>query len=135
MVIAILVAAQLATAALPAGLGELPPQALSAGECALFLWDRASARRFAMLGRNPALLRLVIDGKITDLPQTTAEGSPVLGFAPTSSFRSANRSYEVRMTILPATAGGAVVQDGSLTITEADGSALVLPVAGLAGCP
>jgi hypothetical protein len=28
-----------------------------------------------------------------------------------------------------------VVRDGSLTITEADGSALVLPVAGLAGCP
>ena len=135
MVIALLVAAQLAAAALPAGLGELPPQALPAGECALFLWDRASARRFAMLGRNPAMLRLMIEGKAVDLPQTTAEGSAVLGFAPTTRYRSASRSYEVRLTILPATAGGAVVQDGSLTITEADGSALVLPVAGLAGCP
>jgi len=135
MVIALLVAAQLAAAALPAGLGELPPQALPAGECALFLWDRASTKRFAMLGRNPAMLRLMIEGKAVDLPQTTAEGSAVLGFAPTSRYRSASRSYEVRLTILPATAGGAVVQDGSLTITEADGSALVLPVAGLAGCP
>lgn len=135
MVIAALIAAQLAAASLPPGLSELPPQPLPAGECALFLWDRASTQRFAMLGRNPALLRLVIDGQINDLPVTTTEGTAVLGFAPVSRYRSATRSYEVRLTILPATAGGAVVRDGSLTITEADGSALVLPVAGLAGCP
>ena len=134
MVIAILIAAQLSAATLPAGLAELPPQPLPAGECALFLWDRASTRRFAMLGRNPALLRLVIDGRLTDLPVTTTEGAQVLGFAATSRYRSATRSYEARLTILPATAGGAVVRDGSLTITEADGSARVLPVAGLAGC-
>ncbi|MFZ4383187.1 MAG: hypothetical protein ACOYO0_14615, partial [Sandarakinorhabdus sp.] len=132
---ATLIAAQLAAASLPAGLSELPPQPLPTGECALFLWDRASTRRFAMLGRNPPLLRLMIDGEINDLPVTTTEGAPVLGFAPVSRYRSATRSYEVRLTILPATAGGAVVRDGSMTITEADGSALVLPVAGLAGCP
>lgn len=135
MVITLLVAAQLAAASLPAGLGELPPQTLAAGQCALFLWDRASGRRVAMLGRNPALLRLVIDGKTVDLPQTASEGPVVLGFAPVTRYRSANRMYDVRLTIQPATAGGAVVPDGSLTITEADGGALVLPVAGLAGCP
>ncbi|WP_439546908.1 hypothetical protein [Sandarakinorhabdus sp.] len=135
MVIAALIAAQLAATSLPAGLTELPPQPLPAGECALFLWDRASTKRFAMLGRNPALLRLMIDGQINDLPVIATEGTAVLGFAPTSRYRSATRSYEVRLTILPATAGGAVVRDGSLTITESDGSALVLPVAGLAGCP
>ena len=135
MVIAFLLAAQLAAATRPAGLGELPPQTLPAGQCALFLWDRASGKRMAMLGRNPAVLRLVIDGKSIDLPQTGAEGTAVLGFAPATSYRSASRQYDVRLTIQPATAGGAVVPDGSLTITEADGSALVLPVAGLAGCP
>ncbi|WP_353216186.1 hypothetical protein, partial [Sandarakinorhabdus sp.] len=119
----------------PGGLGELPPQPLPPGECALFLWDRASTKRFAMLGRNPAVLRLLINGRITDLPVTGTEGDAVLGFAPIARFRSEGRSYEVRLTILPATAGGAVVRDGSLTITEADGGALVLPVAGLAGCP
>ncbi len=113
----------------------MPPQPLPPGECALFLWDRASTKRFAMLGRNPAVLRLLINGRITDLPVTGTEGDAVLGFAPIARFRSEGRSYEVRLTILPATAGGAVVRDGSLTITEADGGALVLPVAGLAGCP
>ena len=128
-------AAQPAPAAIPAPFSELPPQTLEAGQCALFLWDRASGKRIAMLGNSPAILRAIIDGRSTDLPAELREGETVLGFAPTSRFRSAGRSFEVRLTILPATAGGAVVRDGSLTITSSDGGAVVLPVAGLAGCP
>ncbi|WP_156257266.1 hypothetical protein [Sandarakinorhabdus oryzae] len=137
MVMASLIALQLATAtpALPPPFTELPPQVLEPGQCALFLWDRASGRRIAMLSRTPLQLRAIIDGRSTDLPVAASEGEAVLGFAPVSRFRSASRSFEVRLTILPATVGGAVVRDGSLTITEADGSAVVLPVAGLAGCP
>lgn len=137
MIITALIALQLATAppALPPPFTELPQQVLEPGQCALFLWDRASGRRIAMLNRSPATLRAIIDGRSTDLPAELREGDEVMGFAPLSRFRSASRSFEVRLTILPATAGGAVVQGGSLTITEADGSALVLPVAGLAGCP
>lgn len=135
MVIAALMALQLATATPAPPLGELPQQELAAGQCALFLWDRASGKRIAMLIPSPPSLRALIDGRIIDLPREAADGSAVMGFAPNSRYRSANRSYDVRLTILPATTGGAVVRDGSLTITEADGSALVLPVAGLAGCP
>ena len=141
MIITALLTLQLATtqppppSALPAPFTELPQQVLEPGQCALFLWDRASGKRIAMLGRTPATLRAIIDGRSTDLPAQAREGEEVMGFAPISRYRSANRSFEVRLTILPATAGGAVVRDGSLTITEADGSALVLPVAGLAGCP
>ena len=137
MIITALLALQLAAAqpALPAPFTELPQQVLEAGQCALFLWDRASGKRIAMLGREPALLRAIIDGRSTDLPVEVREGETVMGFAPISRYRSATRSFEVRLTILPATAGGAVVRDGSLTITQADGSAIVLPVAGLAGCP
>lgn len=142
MVIAALIAAQVAAAqpstppaALPAQLGELPPQELPAGQCALFLWDRASGKRMAMMTANPAILRLVIDGRSTDLPRAAAEGTAVMGFAPITRYRSANRSYDVRLTILPASTGGAVVRDGSLAITESDGTSMVLPVAGLAGCP
>lgn len=151
MVIALLLAAhvataQLATAQLVTGqppaqpepapaLAELPPQPLTSGQCALFLWDRASGRRIAMIMANPAILRLMIDGRSTDLPREVADGGAVMGFAPVTRYRSAARRYEVRLTILPATTGGAVVRDGSLAITEADGSSLVLPVAGLAGCP
>ncbi|WP_372917902.1 hypothetical protein [Sandarakinorhabdus sp.] len=137
MVIAALLALQLAAAGptLPAPFAELPPQTLEAGTCALFLWDRASGQRIAMLGRTPPILRAIIDGRSTDLPAEARDGESVMGFAPISRYRSASRSFEVRLTILPATAGGAVVRDGSLTITESDGSAVVLPVAGLAGCP
>jgi hypothetical protein len=135
MVIAALLAFQIAAATLPAPFTELPQQEVAPGTCALFLWDRASGQRIAMLIPGPPGLRAVIDGRITDLPRDAAEGDAVMGFAPISRYRSAARRLEVRLTILPATSGGAVVRDGSLTITEADGSALVLPVAGLAGCP
>lgn len=139
MVIAALIAAQLAAAQpapqLPAPLAELPPQEVTAGQCALFLWDRASGKRIAMLMANPPFLRLIIDGRSTDLPREMAEGTAVMGFAPITRYRSASRHYDVRLTILPATAGGAVVRDGSLAITERDGTSTVLPVAGLAGCP
>ena len=138
MVIAALMALQLATATpapVPAPFAELPPQLLEAGQCALFLWDRGSGKRIAMLGRTPPVLRAIIDGRSTDLPAEASEGETILGFAPVSRYRSVSRSFEVRLTILPATAGGAVVRDGSLTITQTDGSAIVLPVAGLAGCP
>lgn len=135
MVIAALIALQMAAATLPAPFSELPEQELAPGSCALFLWDRASGQRIAMLIPGPPSLRAVIQGRITDLPRDAAEGDTVMGFPAISRYRSAARSYEVRLTILPATTGGAVVRDGSLTITERDGSALVLPVAGLAGCP
>ena len=140
MVITALLALQLATAvAIPAPFAELPPQTLAAGQCALFLWDRASGKRIVMLGRDPAIMRAIIDGRATDLPAElgaeSRDGESVLGFAPNSRFRAGGRSFELRLTILPATAGGAVVRDGSLTVTASDGGAVVLPVAGLAGCP
>ncbi|MEI6486467.1 MAG: hypothetical protein WCO11_09390 [Sphingomonadales bacterium] len=130
MVIAALIALQLA-----APLAELPPQPVPPGQCALFLWDRASGRRIAMLGQTPPILRLMQDGKTTDLPADSREGDAVLGFGPTSRFHAGQRLFDLRLIIAPATAGGALVQGGSLTITEADGGAVVIPVAGLAGCP
>jgi len=137
MVIAALIALQVAAAAPAAGpLTELPPQQLEPGRCALFLWDKASRQRIAMLTTTPTpSLRARIDGVVMDLPQAGASGTAVMGFAPGARYRSANRQLEVAMTILPTGSGGAVVRDGTLTVTEADGSALVIPVAGILGCP
>lgn len=115
-------------------LAELPPQQLARGACALFLWDRASGRRIAMVGNAPAVLRVMIDGRSTDLPQDHADGAVVMGFAANASYRSAARRFDTRLIIEAATAGGGVVRDGSLTITADDGSAIVTPVAGIAGC-
>ena len=136
MVIAALIALQVAAAAPAAGpLTELPPQQLEPGRCALFLWDKASRQRIAMLSASPtASLRARIDGQLIDLPQASASGSAVMGFAPNARYRSAARQLDVAVTILPTGSGGAVVRDGSLTVTEADGSALGIPVAGILGC-
>lgn len=138
MVIAALIALQLAAAqptAPPTGvLSELPPQTLAPGRCALFLWDKASRQRIAMLSPAPAALRARIDGQVIDLPQASAAGTAVMGFAPTARYRSAARQFDVAISILPTGSGGAVVREGTLTITEADGSALVVPVAGILGC-
>ncbi len=130
--IALLLAAAVGGAEPP--LAELPPQELERGRCALFLWDRASGRRIAMLGNAPAILRVIIDGRSTDLPLDRSDGPAVMGFATSGRYRSAARVFETRLVIEPATAGGAMVRDGSLTITSADGSAVVTPVAGIAGC-
>lgn len=120
----------------PAMLAELPPQTLARGRCALFLWDRASGKRVAMMTADPAQLRLAAPGgKVQDLPREQAQGDAVLGFAPVSQYRDSMRGFEIRLTILPATAGGALVKDGSISITDANGSTVVVPVAGLAGCP
>lgn len=137
MVITALIALQLAGAPIPVPgpLSELPPQTLEPGRCALFLWDKASRQRIAMLSPAPAALRARIDGQLTDLPQASASGTAVMGFAPTARYRSAARQFDVALTILPTGTGGAVVRDGTLTITESDGSALVIPVAGILGCP
>lgn len=134
MVIAALIALQLATAQAAGPLTELPPQVLEPGRCALFLWDKSSRQRIAMLTTTPAALRARIDGTLTDLPQDSASGTAVMGFAPTARYRSAARLFDVVLSIVPTGSGGAVVRDGSLTITQADGSALVLAVAGILGC-
>ena len=136
MVIAALIALQVAAVQPAAPFSELPPQPLESGRCALFLWDKASRQRIAMLATTPTpSLRARIDGQLVDLPQAGASGSAVMGFAPATRYRSASRQFDVAMTILPTGTGGAVVRDGSITVTETDGSALVIPVAGILGCP
>lgn len=135
MVIAAIIALQVAAAQPVGPLSELPPQVLEPGHCALFLWDKASRQRIAMLTASPtASLRARIDGQFTDLPQASASGTAVMGFAPNARYRSAARQFDLAISILPTGNGGAVVREGSLTITEADGSAMVIPVAGILGC-
>ncbi|OYU13948.1 MAG: hypothetical protein CFE37_13430 [Alphaproteobacteria bacterium PA4] len=122
-----------ATAILP--LAELPPQVLPPKSCAMFLWDRASQRRIAMLTAEPGTLRIARDG-VQTLPQTGGDGEPVLGFRPHAAYGSGPARIEVTLTITAndAGVGGAVIREGSLTVMLADGSALVTPVAGLIGC-
>jgi hypothetical protein len=116
------------------GLGELPPQVLRPNSCAMFLWDRASEKRVVMAVAVPAMVRVIKGGKPVDLPQMTADGTLVLGFAPHARYGDAKFSIGLDLDIAPSEGGGAVIRNGAVTVTEADGSAVVAPVAGLVGC-
>lgn len=116
-------------------LSELPPQPLAAGSCAMFLWDRPSGKRIAMITAAPlAQITVIHGGRAISLPASGAEGPAVMGFAPRGQYRGASIGISLDLAISPTGTGGAIIRDGALTLTEADGSAIVAPVAGLIGC-
>ncbi|GGI84113.1 hypothetical protein GCM10007973_20810 [Polymorphobacter multimanifer] len=122
--------------AAPPELGELPPQKLARGQCALFLWDRASRKRFAMWPVGGALL-LAEAGTSRSLALVpgTATGNPAFGITPRARFEAGGESVALDLILEAAPgAASATVQDGILTRTLADGTAVVLPVAGIIGC-
>lgn len=116
------------------GLSELPPQQLAPNSCALFLWDRTSEQRIVMAVARPAMVRVVRGGSTRDLAQLAADGGEVLGFAPHARYGAAGLTIGLDLEITPSEGGGAVIRSGTVTVTEADGSAVVAPVAGLVGC-
>lgn len=120
----------------PLPLSELPPQVMAPHSCALFLWDRASRKRVLMALAAPARVRVAQDAAILDLPQARSEGDQVLGFAPRASFGDARLTVAVDLAITAndGAVGGAVVREGTITVTTPDGVAVVAPVAGLVGC-
>jgi hypothetical protein len=118
----------------PLGLGELPPQSLAKGSCALFLWDRASQQRVVMATAAPAQIVVMRGGKPVALPRADSSGSAVLGFAPHAIYGEGSDRIAIDITVVPAEGGGGVVRDGAITVIAADGSSIVAPVAGIIGC-
>lgn len=117
------------------GLGELPPQVLAANSCALFLWERATRRRVAMALATPGRLQVVRGAEPLILAQTAAEGVAVLGFAPRTRYAGGGMQIAADLVIAPSDAGGgAVIREGVLALTDASGTTVVAPVAGLIGC-
>lgn len=121
-------------AAIAGPLDELPPQLLTPGRCALFLWDRASQRRIAMATTDPSALTIVRNGRTERLGRDGDPSTTTPGFAAHTVYRNDDLSIATDVSITPTEAGGGVVRDGTLTITLADGTAIVRPVAGLIGC-
>lgn len=122
----------LAASALP--LAELPPQEMANGSCAMFLWERSTRRRVLMATAQPATVKVIHNGKATLLAQASAENAPVLGFTPIARYAGEAFSIGLDLTIDANEAGNAIVRDGTLTYTAADGAAVVAPVAGIIGC-
>jgi hypothetical protein len=131
--LALLLAATAAPAS-PLGLGELPPQSLAKGGCALFLWDRASRQRVVMATAAPARIMVMRGGQPVLLGLSGSTGTPVLGFAPHASYGEGAAQITIDLAVLPAEGGGGIVRDGAITVTAGDGSSIVAPVAGIIGC-
>lgn len=115
--------------------GTLPRQRLDPGQCSLYLWSPGPPPRLVMAA-DATSARIVHRGRVVDLPLTRADGVAVLGLSSASAYGDAGVSLAVDVAIEPRPnlTAGALVPSGSLTVTEAGGDAVVLPVSGMVGC-
>lgn len=118
-------------------LGAIPKQELPAKGCAAYLWTVSGTHALiAMAAADPALLRLSIDGKVTDLYRAGQAGAGGFGFAATSDYGGGSTSATLSMTVetRATLTNGAAVPQGTLRIDRAGEDTVVVPVAGLIGC-
>lgn len=117
--------------------GELAPQKLASGQCALFLWaNTAPARRILMATQNPASARVVMKGKTVDLPLTAWDGDQVMGLYEQQTFSGDGLTLTVRFRAEAprGLVGGVVARDGSVELKDAAGWETVVPAAGMIAC-
>jgi hypothetical protein len=117
--------------------GELAPQKLANGQCALFLWANTSpARRILMATQNPASARVVMKGKTLDLPLTSWDGEQVMGLYEQQTFSGEGVTLTVRFRpeATRGLVGGVVARDGSVELKDAAGWETVVPAAGMIAC-
>ena len=108
------------------GLSDLPPQKLEAGQCVTMLWSKGQPPiRIAMVDEKAQALQLQRNRRTVSLPATGPASYAGEGLAVTLdlSFRQTD-----------AISNGAVVETGSMEITDASGEALILPVGGMRAC-
>ena len=118
-------------------LGAIPRQTLPEHGCAAFLWSVGTTRALvAMANADPAMLRLSIDGTITDLARDTQQGAAGFGFAETTAYRAGTTTATLVMTVAVRSdlKEGAAVPQATLRLDREGKDSLVLPVAGLIGC-
>ena len=133
-VVALALAGVQAAPATPPVLGALPKQALPERGCAAYLWAVQDQRFVAMV--EPGRLRIMLDGKQTDLPATEAATAGSLGLASTTRYAGAGVTATLDMTITQRETlqDGAIVSDASIRLTRGNQDEIIVPVGGLAGC-
>lgn len=118
-------------------LGELPPQKLARGQCALVLWSKElRARRIVMALNAPALARIQVGGRTLELPRTALDGPEVFGHPARQTFAAAGRTLTLEIEVaegrdLP---GGVVVTGGAVDYRDPSGWSTLIPVGGLIAC-
>lgn len=118
-------------------IGAIPKQTLPTGSCAAYLWTKGNSHALvAMIGANPAFIRYAPGGAMTDLPRAALIDEGRLGVPASSSYASGDLTVKADLTIVerPDIQGGAAIPEGTLSIGQAGGDVVVVPVAGLIGC-
>lgn len=120
-------------------LGPIGKQALPAKGCAAYLWSAGTENALvAMAVAEPAQLRLAIDGKIADYARTAQSGGGGgYGFSAIGEYRGGDVTATLDMAVVPRAglSNGAAVPEGTLRVDRPGKDSIVLPVAGLIGCP
>ncbi len=135
MLLSILALAQaVPTVPAPPVLGALPRQTLPERGCAAYLWAVQDQRFVAMV--EPGRLRIMLDGKPTDLAAAEAGGGATLGLASTTRYAGAGLTATLDMTITQRETlqDGAIVSDASIRLTRGNQDEIIVPVGGLVGC-
>ena len=116
-------------------LGALPRQALGKGECGLFLWMTGAAPRLVLMAKSgpPPFARLLLDGRLTDLPRI-AGGDLAGGANALYGDGRITASLDLTLEARKGLTDGAVVRAGSIRIDRTDGDGFVVPVSGLLAC-
>lgn len=130
-------APRVANANLDARIGELPAQRLTSGDCGIFLWSRTPERRLLFFAKSrDGVSRMMIDGREQDIPRTAFGGDNVMGQSAQQTYTWRDIRVDVAVTFdrRPGFERGAVVPQGTLTVTNRDGWDYVMPVGGLIAC-
>lgn len=114
-------------------LGALPRQELAKGECGLFLWKVGPSPRLLLMAKaDPPVARVVLGGRMLDLPRVegAGPGQPVTIYAAGAVRIALDLAVEERRGLT----GGAVIPSGSLRLERTGGETVVIPVSGLLAC-
>lgn len=120
-------------------LGALPKQDLKPGECAIFLWKAGQGARLLLAARaNPPQARVLLDGKMVDLPRLPPTGAavPIQGQDPHARYGNGRVTLRLDL-VIEERAGltrGALIPSGSLAFNRQGGEEIIVPVRGMLGC-
>lgn len=127
-----ILSALIAAAAIQASqfpLEELPTQQAMPGRCVIFLWTRNDPPlRVAMIDESAGTLRLKMNGKQQDL--TRPDVTRPTRYAMAGMAITLDLDLEQRAGM----AGGAVIEQGSMRLEQADRDGFVVPVGGIRAC-
>jgi hypothetical protein len=118
-------------------LQSLPQQALSVGQCGMFVWSKNENPVLMMVAYdNPAEAVVRTDGRERRLERTAFDGERQHGHFETQTFSNGRitLTLEVRLTPQGNMRDGALIEAGVVRMRDRRGWETVVPVGGLLAC-